>query len=199
MPADFLTLIETYREPRAIEIAAGRSLFRRGDVVYWLHVVRAGRVHLSRLLETGTEIALAHLTPGEIVAEASIYAPRYHCDAVAELDCRLDRFAIAEVRAVLEREPKAASAYGAYLARRVMDLRAISEIRSIRRADERLLAWIRLRAVGENFESSGNWTSVAREIGLTSESIYRALAKLEHSRRIARRGSRVTIPSHATT
>src|SRR5258706_3861372 len=113
MPADILAIFEATDERSAMELGAGEILFRRGDAVRWFYVLVKGRVRLSRVLPRGTEISLARVGPNEIIAEASLYGPRYHCDAIAELDCQLWRFSARDVRTLLAREPKAAAAYGA--------------------------------------------------------------------------------------
>jgi CRP-like cAMP-binding protein len=86
-------------------------------------------------------------------------------------------------------------AFGAYVAAQLMGLRAMSEIRAIRRADERLLAWLQLQARGEprTFDPQGSWPSVARQIGLTAESTYRALTSLERTGAIRRMNGRVVV------
>jgi CRP/FNR family transcriptional regulator, dissimilatory nitrate respiration regulator len=72
------------------------------------------------------------------------------------------------------------------MAGQVRDLRARQEIRNIRAADQRLLAWLRLRARGNppSLALDRIWTQVAEEIGLTREAIYRALPAMRRTARI---------------
>jgi CRP-like cAMP-binding protein len=195
MATDFLTTLEKATPGRTIAVAAGGNVFRQGEPVRFLYRVASGRVRLSRVLTRGAEIALARVSAGNLLAEASVFSSRYHCDAIAETPATLLRYAMRDVLAVLEAQPRMAMAFGAHLAHELMDLRATVEIRAIRRADERLLAWLQLRATGAPaaFDGSGAWPSVARQIGLTAESLYRALARLERSGKIRRRGGRVTL------
>lgn len=199
MAAIFLALLENASEARTVSFAASQTIFRQGDTVRWLYLVTKGRVRLSRVLARGTEIALVRASGGAILAEASVFSTRYHCDAIAETPSTLRRFAMREVLALLETQPDAAIAYGAYLARQLMELRTTVEVRAIRRADDRLLAWLRLGATGKppTFDSQGAWPSVARQIGLTPETLYRALATLERTGRIKRDGRRVVLPSRS--
>jgi hypothetical protein len=71
----------------------------------------------------------------------------------------------------------------------VHDLRAKLEVRNIRSAPERLMAWLRLHAHGSppSVVLDRTWSEVAPEVGLTREAVYRALAVLERERRINQR------------
>jgi CRP/FNR family transcriptional regulator, dissimilatory nitrate respiration regulator len=70
----------------------------------------------------------------------------------------------------------------------VRDLRSMLEVRNIRSASGRLLAWLHLNASGNPPVVSlrRSWTTIADELGLTREAVYRALASLEREGRIAR-------------
>jgi CRP-like cAMP-binding protein len=190
----FAVLAETCRA-RTTTFDAGQSVFRQGEAVRWLYVVTDGRVRLSRVLAKGTEIALARTLTGELLAEASVYSPRYHCDGVAEVPSQALRYSMRDVVSMLKESPEAAMAFGEYVAIQLMGLRTVSEIRSIRRADERLLAWLRAQAKGQpsTFDPQGSWSSVARQIGLSAESTYRALASLDQSGAIRRVSGRVVL------
>ena len=83
------------------------------------------------------------------------------------------------------------------LASQVRDLRTKLELRNIRSAKERVLAWLRLRTADDSPPASLNrsWTLIAEELGLTREAVYRALAVLERERRIERHDGGVTLVS----
>jgi CRP-like cAMP-binding protein len=72
------------------------------------------------------------------------------------------------------------------MAGQVRDLRSRLEIRNIRAADQRLLAWLRLNARGTppSVQLNRTWTQVAEEIGLTREAAYRALSAMRRAGRI---------------
>lgn len=193
MAVEFLSVLAKACDGRPATFETGQSLFRQGDAVRWLYLISEGQVRLSRMLAMGSEIALARVTDGQILAEASVFSPNYHCDAIAERQTKASQYAMSDVRALLRDKPEASLAYGAHLAGEVMDLRAMSEIRAIRRADDRLLAWLQLHARDGTFDGQGAWPSIARQIGLSGESIYRALAALERTGRIKRRGGKTTI------
>src|SRR5664280_172408 len=67
-------------------LKTGEALFRLGDKTTGLCEVLAGRVRLARVDRSGHEIVLHVAGPGETLAEASLFSPAYHCDAIASTD-----------------------------------------------------------------------------------------------------------------
>src|ERR1700683_753847 len=180
MALDFFAILDKPTTSKTIPFDARQPVFRQGQSVRWLYRITDGRLRLSRVLARGSEIVLARVSGGEILAEASVFAAHYHCDAFAESRSLLQRYPIRDIHALLNCHPGAAVAYSAHLATQIMDLRAMIEIRAIRRADDRLLTWLRFRSRGtpRSFHGHGIWPSVAKQVGLTGESLYRALARL---------------------
>ena len=66
---------------REQEFAAGKVLFRVGDRILALYVVVPGALHLTRALPHGAQLMLQRAGPDAILAEASLFATKYHCDA----------------------------------------------------------------------------------------------------------------------
>ena len=87
----------------------------------------------------------------------------------------------------------------AHLAGQVITLRARLEIRNIRAAEERVIQYLHLvagdgDADGDDaIEFSRPLKDVAAEIGLTHETFYRTLTKLERAGVIKRDGRKVTL------
>ena len=65
------------------QLRAGETLFRAGDPVRSLFLVAAGEIRLIRMLPHGSELTLQRARAGAVLAEASLFASRYHCDATA--------------------------------------------------------------------------------------------------------------------
>jgi CRP/FNR family transcriptional regulator, dissimilatory nitrate respiration regulator len=195
MALDFLAILDRSTASKAIMFDARQPVFRQGQSVRWLYRITHGRLRLSRVLARGAEIVLARVSGGEILAEASVFAAHYHCDAFAESTSLLQRYPIRDIHDLLRCHPEAALAYSAHLATQIMDLRALIEIRAIRRSDDRLLTWLRFRSRGtqQSFDGHGIWPSVAKQIGLTGESTYRALARLQRTGKIKRSGGKVVL------
>lgn len=173
----------------------GESLFRQGDPATALYRVVTGRIRLVRHLEDGASLVVWVARAGDTFAEAALFAEQYHCDAVAEAPSVVAPVPKARLRARLEADPVQCLDFARDLAAQVRDLRARLEIRNIRSAGERVLAWLRLQAKGDppRVTLDRPWTHIASEIGLTSEATYRALGALERSGRIVRRPGTVEL------
>lgn len=180
---------------RLRRLDAGEVLFRQGEVVSALFRLSIGRIRLIRNLEDGTSVVLHIANAGETFAEASAFAESYHCDALADVASEVVSVPKSEFLAALASDQDAALGFARVLAGQVRDLRARAELRSIRAAPERIMAWLRMRATGNPPVAAidRTWTEIAAELGLTREAVYRALAALERDCRILRSGTSITL------
>jgi CRP-like cAMP-binding protein len=81
-------------------------MFRLGTKTVGLYEIVAGRVRLSRVDRSGREIVLHVAGPGETLAEASLFSPQYHCDAIASADAKVRMYPKREVLAAFEKTRK---------------------------------------------------------------------------------------------
>ena len=169
-------------------LTAGEAVFRLGDKASGLCEVVSGRVRLARVDRAGHETILYVAGAGETIAEASLFSPVYHCDAVASSAATVRAYPKAAVLAAFDKNPKAAQAFTATLARQVMNLRTRIEQRNIRSARERLRHWLHINAGtdGRTVVIAGTLKDIAAELGLTHEALYRNLAVLERHGEIKR-------------
>lgn len=183
-------------QARERTLKAGEALFRLGDKSAGLVEVVAGRVRLSRVDRSGREIVLYVAAPGDTIAEASLFSPRYHCDAIASTDATVRVYPKAAVLAAFARDPKAAQGFAATLARQVMTLRTRLEQRNIRSARERVRHFLALR-VGDDGRTvdlgGASLKETAAALGLSHEAFYRTLSALERGGEISRAGGRITL------
>lgn len=177
------------------KLKAGAALFRLGDKSFGLCEVVAGRVRLVRVDRAGHEIVLHVAGPGDIIAEASLFSPNYHCDAIASSDATVRIYPKATLLAAFARAPKAVEAFAAMLARQVMSLRTRIEQRNIRSARERLRHYLSVNAGadGRTVELRGTLKDLAGELGLTHEALYRTLAALERAGEVKRGKGRIVL------
>jgi len=133
--------------------------------------------------------------PGETLAEASLFSPDYHCDAIASTDVVVRIYPKAALLAAFDQDPKAAQAFSATLAHQVMHLRTRIEQRNIRSARERVRHFLKLNADadGRTVALRGTLKDLAAELGLTHEALYRTLAALERSGDIKRTKGKITL------
>jgi CRP-like cAMP-binding protein len=152
-------------------------------------------VRLARVDRSGHEIVLQVAGPGETLAEASLFAPLYQCDAIASTDASVRLYPKGQLLTSLETDPKAAKAFSSMLAQLVVGLRARLEQRNIRSARDRIRHFLALNVApdGRTVELRGTLKDLAAELGLTHEALYRAVATLEHSGEIKRRGRSITL------
>jgi CRP-like cAMP-binding protein len=187
LAARLLTALHPSRVIRH-RVTRGAAVFRQGDPAAAVFLIEAGRVRLVRVLEDGMPLGLYVAEAGESFAEASLSAAHYHCDAVAETDTVVLALPKSDLLAALAADPAECLALALALASQVRDLRARLELRNIRSATARVLAWLRLHASGNPPRAPirRSWTQVADELGLTREVVYRVLAMLERQGRISR-------------
>ena len=160
---------------RRRELQVGAVLFRAGDPVRSLFLVAAGDMRLVRALPHGLQLTLQRAGPGTILAEASLFAKRYHCEATAAARSLLGIVPLGRIEAALAEDAAFARTWSRHLAHEVQNARAHAEILSLKRVSERIDAWLVLN--GDAVPPKGHWRQMASEIGVTPEALYRELAK----------------------
>ena len=154
---------------------AGARLFRHGDEVSVLHLVEDGEAHLVRHRADGGALVLQRALPNTVLAEASMFSERYHCDGVAIRPTRTVAVAASAVRRLLARDSGFAESWAAHLSCELQATRLRAKILSLRTVRERLDAWTAWN--GERLPAKGTWKTVANEIGTSPEALYRELAR----------------------
>jgi CRP-like cAMP-binding protein len=160
---------------------AGSVLFRQGDEVRFMYVVREGCVHLVRWGESGSSAVMQRANAPAALAESSVFSSAYHCDGVCVSDCVLARAPIAAVREALESEPDLLRKLTHHLAREVQRTRARVELLSRRTVADRLDGWLALN--DGKLPDRGQWHTVAGDIGVTTEAFYRELQRRRRTSR----------------
>ena len=169
-------------------LEARELLFQQGDRTAAIYKVESGRLRLIRRTVDDHLVILHTARQGDFFAEASLFAESYHCDAVAATPSRVRVYPKTTVMAALRADPDLAQAFMAQLAVQLQELRALMELRNIRSARERVLQYLRWRAIeqGHSIEIEGQLQDTAAEIGITREALYRTLAALEAEGHLSR-------------
>jgi CRP-like cAMP-binding protein len=167
----------------------GEALFHSGSKTVGLYEVLKGTLRLVRTDRSGREAVLQTASAGEILAEASLFSPTYHCDAIATNTAAVRLYPKAVLLAELRRDPKIAQAFAGMLARQVMVLRTRLEQRNIHSARDRVRHFLAINADpdGRTVSLSGTLKDIAAELGLTHEAFYRTLADMAADGEIERR------------
>jgi CRP-like cAMP-binding protein len=176
-------------------LAAGEVLFHQGDETFGIFEVEQGRLQMIRPTLKDEPAVLHTAGPGELFAEAALFAAAYHCDAVAAAASRVRVYPKRIMLAAFRKDPELAERFMASLARQTHALRARLHGRNIRSARERVLHHLALLAGadGRTVTLTGTVKDMAAEIGLTHEALYRTLAALERQGVIAREANRIRI------
>lgn len=166
---------------RVVSLQAGEHLFRQGDPATAVYQVQSGSVRLERTLASGSVVTLAIAAGGQTLAEAAVFSPVYRCDAVALEASTVACFAVGALRERMSWDVDLMREMASFFAGQVHQLRSCLEVRSIRAAPDRLVAWLRLEADPQTglLSLSITWAEVARQIGLTPEAVYRAVSVLQ--------------------
>jgi len=180
-----------------VHAAASDTLYRIGAKPKYMLFVVDGEIRLVRRARNGAEIVLQRATAG-FLAEASLEALRYHCDIVAGRDSRIVGFPIEHFRAALHDDEGFRDFWMRRLALEVRKLRGQCERLSLRGAVERIEHYIEAEGSNGRIELRQTRRAWAAELGMTHESLYRALAGLVRAGRlhVQERGETlvVTIP-----
>lgn len=152
-------------------LASGTHLFLRDDPVRSAFLVRSGEVALERVLESGGGLTLHVAGESECVAQASLFAERYHCDGACRTDVTV---AVLPKRVLLARLAKDDTLSAlASSAQEVQALRSRVEILRLGGLADKLDAYVALFGQPDR----GGWVRVADWIGVTPPALYRELAR----------------------
>lgn len=173
MSDDFVDLFDP-RDDRERILTPGEHLFRQDDPVIFVFVVADGEVELRRYQEGGRALVLQRAEKGDLVAEASLFSDRYHCDAVAAVRSRVLSVPKQRLRDRLRHDPNVAEMLAANFAREIQALRFRSEMLSLQKIASRLDAWETWHGA---LPPKGEWKQLALEIGVSPEALYREMAK----------------------
>lgn len=167
-------LLRLFDGARPLEIHPGQALFLTGDPVASVHLVLSGQVALLRRTEQGATLRLQVADPGEVLAEASVWSARYHCDAEATGLTTLAAVPVARFRQRLAEDAALAEAWARHLARAVQAARFRAGLLALRGVSDRLDAWL---AEGHDLPPPGRMQNLSADLGITREALYRELSR----------------------
>ena len=174
-------------------LAAGQALFNQCDRASGVYEVVSGKVRLTRVDADGHELLLGIACVGDTFAEASLFTPIHGFSAVAMGKAILRLYPKCSLLAEFARNPQAAQAFAALLARQVIDLRTRLERHNLHSARDRVRHYLAAGAEDGTVVLPGTVKDLAGELGLSHEALYRTLSEMEHEGEIARRKGRITL------
>ncbi len=177
---------------RLINFDAGDVVFRNGEPPRGLYYVIHGELMLVRHSKSGQQIILQRTRAG-FFAEASVESGSYHCDGVARAKSRAYVLPMEAFKQALARDPAFHAAWRKRLAGEIRRLRAQCERLALRSAQERIVHFIESEGSGGTIELDRSLKSWALDLGLTHETLYRALAHMAQSGKLVRTALRLRL------
>lgn len=156
----------------------GDRLFMQGKKPQRMFYVASGEVVLQRLGVQGGCLVLQRVRQG-FVAEASLQSSSYHCDAVVTSPGDLIAVPMGSIRDALLLDPAFAMRWIAMLNQELKRLRSQCERLSLRGVKDRLLHLVETEGKSGNLSLNAGLKSVALELGVSHEALYRTVAELE--------------------
>ena len=198
------TLTRLSKGAVTVEVAAGTSLFRRGDVADGLYVVIAGRIKLSLPCPDDDEKVIALLGPDDSFGEAAMFLDRKHIvSAEALTRSKLLHVKKAAVDLSIKRDPHFARQMVAMLSRRLRGLMREIEHSTTLTGTQRVIDFL----IGELPETALSNAAtiplpakkriIASRLDLTHEHFSRILHDLAAEKLLAVDGPRVIVPDVA--
>lgn len=186
--------LELFAGAAARRLRRGEVLFRLGERAEHVFRVRTGAVRLERVAADGSPVAIGVARPSDTVGEAALFAVEYHCDARAEVATVVESARAELLRERLRSDAALAVRVIGNLTRQLRDVRAMLELRSSHSARERVLRYFALfgsvAALGDV-----SLQTLAHQIGMRPETLYRTLARLEESGLVERHGRQLRLAS----
>ena len=163
----------------------GDTLFVVGDKPQAMFFVASGEVVLQRIGLQGDAVVLQRTSRG-FLAEASLQSAQYHCDALVATRAQITRVAIADIQAAMAADPAFAQRWIRMQSRELKRLRLQCERLSLNRVEDRLLHLIETEGNQGYLPISAGLKSLAGQLGVTHEALYRCVASLEKAHRLQR-------------
>lgn len=155
----------------------GDYLFHLGNIPEYMFFIVSGEAILSRTSSHG-EITTLQRCKGGFLSEASLLTDVYHCDAIATHAGTAIALPIKVFRDALKKEDFSLK-WVKLLSREIMRLRTQSERLGLKDIKSKLIHLIETEGKQGALQLQSDYKSLASEIGVTHEALYRAIAALE--------------------
>ena len=166
-------------------VKKGSLLFQTGKKPELMFFVLSGEVTLERLSHHGDPVVLQRTRYG-FVSEASLQSPKYHCDGRVVANSEIIQIPLSELADALNSDSAFAARWIRMLNQEVKRLRLQCERLCMKSVKDRVLHLIHTEGKNGQYQVTTGLKSLAGELGVTHEALYRTLAALEQSREIKR-------------
>lgn len=191
---NFATYFGALTQTRKVD--KGEFLFRQGQPSETIYFVDSGVVKVETYSEhTDESLVLYYASAGMALAEEHIYLDHYGYSATVDVDAEVRCLSKAVIQKRLAEDADYASHFLSCLSTRYGELRILCNFLTIRRAEERILAYLKWKVTtdGPTLDLQGRLGQLGGTLDLTKESVYRAMAKLEQHGSVTRKDGLVTL------
>ena len=155
----------------------GDYLFHQGKKPEYMFFIVSGEAVLTRISSHGEPTTLQRCKGG-FVSEASLLVDAYHCDAIATHNGQAITLPIKSLREALA-DSKFSMKWVQLLSKEIMRLRTQSERLGLKDIRSKLIHLIETEGKQGVLILQSDFKSMASEVGVTHEALYRAIATLE--------------------
>lgn len=189
LPDELNTLLPKALRPLAepLPLTRGGEVFAQGDKPRALFYVARGEVVLERSGVQGQTVVLQRVRHG-FIAEASMQSEAYHCSGRTTLGGHAFRIPIPPLKMALANSTDFAIRWIDMLNNEVRRLRAQTERLALKGVEARLMHLIETEGSGGSLGIGSGLKSVAAQLCVSHEALYRTVARLEQMDRICRQG-----------
>jgi CRP-like cAMP-binding protein len=166
-------------------VKKGTLLFQTGKKPHWMFFVLSGEVTLERVSQQGDSLVLQRTRHG-FVSEASLQSPKYHCDGRVITNSEIIQIPLLALADALKTDPAFAGRWISMLNQEVKRLRLQCERLSMKSVKEKVLHLVNTEGKNGKYKVTTGLKSLAGELGVTHEALYRTLATLEYERILRR-------------
>lgn len=163
-----------------VEPTKGACLFRAGDKPLRMFFVVSGEVVLERPGLQGSSVILQRTRRG-FVSEASLKSSKYHCHGQVVNNSRIVQIPIPGIRDALDSDPAFAGRWIGMLNKEVKRLRLQCERLSLTKVQDRFVHLLETEGEQGRFPIGSGIKSLASELGVTHEALYRCIYAMEKS------------------
>lgn len=157
----------------------GQVLFRTGAKPQWLYFVQDGEVWLRRVTTAGAPVLLQRVTHG-VLAEPSLTSSHYYCEGVCHVASNLTAIPLKTMREAIDSDTSVRWYWIETLGSQARRHKARAERLQLKTVRERLVHLILTDGPGDgSYELAGTRLSLADELGVSPEAMYRTLAAMK--------------------
>lgn len=173
-------------------VKKGNLLFQTGKKPQWMFFVVDGEVTLERLSQQGDPVVLQRTQHG-FVSEASLQSAKYHCDGRAVANSDVVQIPIQDLAEALRNDADFSARWISMLNQEVKRLRLQCERLSLKSVKERVRHLIHTEGKDGTYAVNTGLKSLASQLGVTHEALYRTLAELEKSGELKRQDASLVL------